>query len=415
MADVLTDTDGAAQSVEGAGAVSSGVETFQAAFGGDLAEFGASATGLALDGLSTVADPFGALVNAGLGWAIEHFGPLKELFDMVTGDADAIKRTVGRWNGVAGQLTSVEGQAREQLARDLSEWVGDARKAFDGSVQAVDASILATADRAAKMAEGVGGLGNLLSVVRALLRDVISEIAAWAIGALVGGAIGSVFTFGAAGAAAITALGVKIATKVAEWGPKFARLASAISRMARWFAKFADEMAQMRSLTRTGRRLPDTPGGSATSSATRSGADQADNAADAGRGWSDRINARSNQDQNVTRVDSSGEATRTTQRDGYYQANERAAWSRDGREHNLNQAYRDTFTPENGWTPADRHRAWLNADDAGPVRQGAQWLDGNPAAEWAAKGAVETGKSVAKDDYSQENIDEDERKSWLEK
>lgn len=407
MVEMATGFDGAAKSVEGSGVVSSGVETFQSAFGGDLGEFGANASGLALDGLSTVADPFGALASAGIGWAIEHFGPLKELFDMVTGDADAIKQTVEQWNRVAQELGDAAKQRHDQLVRDVAEWTGEARKAFDGNLEDVDAQILAKADSAAKMAEGVGGTGNLLSAIRALLRDVIAELVAWAIGLLVGGTIGSVFTFGAAGAAAIATLGIKIATKVAEWAPKLAKLASLIARISQWFAKFADELTQLR----VGRQAANI--GQTGTTASRS----ADDALSARGAWNRTVDDRLGERREVFAVDRQGEAASTQQRVGgdYYGAGDRRAWTSHGREANRQQAYQDTFNPADGKNPVQRHDEWLNAEDAGKVRQGAQWLDEHPGAEWAAKGAVEYGKAEAKDDFSQEKIDEEQQKSWWEK
>ncbi|MDS0149558.1 hypothetical protein, partial [Amycolatopsis sp. CM201R] len=45
---------------------------------GDWASVALGAVGTALDALSMAMDPFGAILAAGVGWLIEHVGPLKE-------------------------------------------------------------------------------------------------------------------------------------------------------------------------------------------------------------------------------------------------------------------------------------------------------------------------------------------------
>ncbi len=408
MNDLITNTEGLAKTTEGAGVVSSGVETFQAAFSGDLGEFGANAAGLALDGLSTVADPFGALVNAGLGWAIEHFGPLKEMFDMVSGDADAIKQTVEQWNKVADDLGTVAAEHHDQLVRDLQGWTGDARTAFDGSIEEVDQAILTAADSAAEMAEGVGGTGNLLAVIRALLRDAISELVAWAIGALVGGTVGSVFTFGAAGAAAVATLGVKVATKVAEWSPKLAKLANLIARISTWFARYADELTRLK----VGRMADDLGAGNVHMARVTGSQANASVTSAARRTVDDGLGV----EREVFAVGPRGETTPTSQRVGgdYYGADDRRAWTAHGRQANREQAAQDLVGSADGTTPAQRHRDWLEAEDAGGVRRGARWLDEHQGVEWGAKTAVESGKTAAKDEFSAEKVEEEQQKSWWE-
>ena len=52
-------------------------------------------------------DPFGAILAAGVGWLIEHVGPLKEALNALTGNADEIAAQSETWKNVATELGSV--------------------------------------------------------------------------------------------------------------------------------------------------------------------------------------------------------------------------------------------------------------------------------------------------------------------
>jgi hypothetical protein len=57
---------------ESAASLAQGIES------GDWASIAMGAVGTALDALTVAMDPFGAILAAGVGWLLEHVGPLKE-------------------------------------------------------------------------------------------------------------------------------------------------------------------------------------------------------------------------------------------------------------------------------------------------------------------------------------------------
>ncbi|MFE6615553.1 DUF6531 domain-containing protein [Amycolatopsis sp. NPDC057786] len=150
------------------------------------------AVGTALDVLTAVMDPFGAVFAAGVGWLMEHVGPLKEALDALTGNADEVKAQAETWTNVAKELESVSAELTDLVKKDLQEWKGDAADAY--RVRADDTSaLLASAQKGSEgAASGVKTAGEIVAAVRSLVRDTIADL----IGHLISWALQVVFTLG---------------------------------------------------------------------------------------------------------------------------------------------------------------------------------------------------------------------------
>ncbi|MGY6651541.1 RHS repeat-associated core domain-containing protein [Amycolatopsis sp. TRM77291] len=159
---------------------------------GDWASVAMGAVGTALDALSMAMDPFGSILAAGVGWLIEHVGPLKEALNALTGDADAIAAQAQTWSNIAKELGDVSVELTDLVKKDLQEWKGEAADAY--RERAEDVSVLLTA--AQKGSEGAGSgvktAGEVVAAVRTLVRDIIAEL----IGHLISWALQVVFTLG---------------------------------------------------------------------------------------------------------------------------------------------------------------------------------------------------------------------------
>jgi hypothetical protein len=132
----------------------------------------------ALDATATVLDPFSALSANGLGWAMEHFEPLREVLDKLAGIPDVVISHAETWNNMAGALQVMADDLRASLASDLPDWSGTAAESYlalmtnnvDGlGGLGVLASTMSAATRAA---------GNLVSFTRDIVRDLIADLVA---------------------------------------------------------------------------------------------------------------------------------------------------------------------------------------------------------------------------------------------
>jgi uncharacterized protein YukE len=132
----------------------------------------------ALDAAATVLDPFSALLANGLGWAMEHFEPLRAVLDKLAGIPDIIVAHAETWNNMAGALQTMADDLYAGLASDLPDWSGSAAEGYQSlMVNNVDGlgglSVLASTLSSATQAAG-----NLVSFTRDIVRDLIADLVA---------------------------------------------------------------------------------------------------------------------------------------------------------------------------------------------------------------------------------------------
>ncbi|MET0135043.1 MAG: DUF6531 domain-containing protein, partial [Kibdelosporangium sp.] len=148
--------------------------------------------GTALDALSMAMDPFGAILAAGVGWLMEHVGPLKEALDGLTGNADEIAAQAATWKNVATELGSIGQDLSAMAAADTASWTGVSGDAYRQRV-ADTAALIGTAQQGCDGASsGVKTAGEVVAAVRALVRDIIAEL----VGHMISWALQVLFTLG---------------------------------------------------------------------------------------------------------------------------------------------------------------------------------------------------------------------------
>jgi hypothetical protein len=180
--------------VEGAGLVSS-VGDLGDVDNGFHAAFTVAA--IALDALGFVADPFGSLVSAGVGWAFEHLAVLSEPLDRLTGNPWEIKAEAQSWHVVAIGLAEAAAAQRDLAGPRSAGWTGEAANAhrLAAGTRAEQMAVMAvrTDEFAIELIRAGARVGALRSIVRDMVADLVGEVVAWA----VGGALAAALTGGA--------------------------------------------------------------------------------------------------------------------------------------------------------------------------------------------------------------------------
>ncbi|MBP2324708.1 RHS repeat-associated protein [Kibdelosporangium banguiense] len=167
-------------------------DTSKAIESGDWASGVLGAAGTALDALGMALDPFGAIFAAGVGWLIEHVGPLSDALDELTGDPDQIKAHAETWKNIAGELGSISADLADQVKNDTAAWTGESADAYRAR-GADTANLIAAAKSAAEGASsGIATAGEVVAAVRTLVRDIIAEL----VGHLISWALQVLFTLG---------------------------------------------------------------------------------------------------------------------------------------------------------------------------------------------------------------------------
>ncbi|MFP5019265.1 hypothetical protein [Pseudonocardia phyllosphaerae] len=219
---------------EGAGVVSSLYDYVTAQ--GEQDERGVTAAGDAacIDALGFVVDPFGSLLEAGLGWAIEHIWFLREPLDALCGDPGRIEDRAEAWHTVAAALRTQAGALDDAVPRAAQGWSGaaaDAWLAAAGAQRAALGSVAGTADRVAGL---VLDSAVRVATERAVVRDIVAGLAADAVLAL----IAAVATGGAGFAVALPGVVADAVATAVNLARRVEHLADAL-RIA---AKEADEL-----------------------------------------------------------------------------------------------------------------------------------------------------------------------------
>lgn len=145
-------------------------------------------TGLALEAVGTVMDPFSALLANGLGWAMEYFEPLREILDWLTGKPDVVMSHAATWGNMAEELVAMAEALKGSVDGDLDEWVGQASDSYYNvmghNVEALG-GLGAIAAAIGSATEGAGALVQLTrDLVRDLIADLVAHVVVWAIEAI---------------------------------------------------------------------------------------------------------------------------------------------------------------------------------------------------------------------------------------
>lgn len=162
----------------GAGLVDNFEGLYQSVHSGSWVDGLLAGGSFAVDVAASALDPFSALLSNGLGWAMEHFAPLRDMLDKLTGSPDRVQGHAATWNNMAGKLDAMAQDLQANLGADLPDWIGNASESYRAMMannvdalggSAVLASIMSSATQAA---------GNLVAFTRGIVRDLIADLVA---------------------------------------------------------------------------------------------------------------------------------------------------------------------------------------------------------------------------------------------
>ena len=189
---LVAEVKSSTQSYSGVSLLESAHDLKSAIESGDWASVAMGTVGTALDALSMAVDPFGAILAAGVGWLMEHVGPLKAALDALAGNPDEISAQSETWKNVAAELGSIGGDLGTMSVNDTVTWTGVAGDAY--RQRAADTvALLTSAQKGCEGASnGVKTAGEVVAAVRSLVRDIIAEL----VGHMISWALQVLFTLG---------------------------------------------------------------------------------------------------------------------------------------------------------------------------------------------------------------------------
>lgn len=161
--------------LEGAGAIQDVFGGAEKLLNGDWTEGLLSLAGAVPDIVEVIKNPLETLMSWGFGWIIEHVDFLKEPLDWVSGDQDALDLEVQKWLEVGKYVKTTAETLTDEVQKNCMEWSGAAADAYRAYVQ----KQLNGYREIVRLAELAGNIINIcktvLSVVRTIIRDLITD------------------------------------------------------------------------------------------------------------------------------------------------------------------------------------------------------------------------------------------------
>lgn len=133
---------------------------------------------------ATVIDPFGALLSNGFGWMMEHFEPLRQILDQLTGMPDVVAAHAATWENMANELFAISEDLSADLSRDLPDWQGAESDAYHTLMGHNVEGIAGLGGLCAAMATATQAAGNLVLFTREVVRELIADLVAQAVSVL---------------------------------------------------------------------------------------------------------------------------------------------------------------------------------------------------------------------------------------
>lgn len=201
----------------------------------------------ALDVMSFVANPFKHLIQAGVGWAFEHFAFLREPLDWVAGNPQAIEGLALTWNNIAVEMHAAADEWAAELAA-LQDWDGADAAGYREAAAGFETVLRASAESAVATAKGVNIAGVAVGLLRTLFLEIIANFVAEAVMWLLSALATAGFTFGATAAAALARV---VSKAVLVFSRMVSKLGQLMSKFGRWIASFRRFGTQSTGLRKT--------------------------------------------------------------------------------------------------------------------------------------------------------------------
>lgn len=235
----------------------------------DPVALGIDAVGLGLDVAGLVADPFGTVLSSVIGWIIENVGWVREPFDALAGNPDEIGAVATTWENIEVALASLAGEHKDSLGQIAGWSEGPGTEAYREHADMVAKLIAGMSLAAGSVSNKIKLAGMAVATTRALLRDLLADLAStlllWGIPA----AAAAVPTLGASIATFIT----RAVTKAIEVGTKIAKALSklfkALDKLGAFAKRGGEALAKMGddagALAKASSKVMDTAGTAASS------------------------------------------------------------------------------------------------------------------------------------------------------
>jgi hypothetical protein len=142
---------------------------------GDWLAAGIGVTNVAMDVISLGGDPLGSISSAGFGWLLQHVSFLREPFDALLGDANAIINSAQSWSKSCLELAGTADRYRRETAQQTRNWRGAAADSYRRASETQARNLESLSKVAKGVGEALAGAGKALAEIRKAVIDTINQ------------------------------------------------------------------------------------------------------------------------------------------------------------------------------------------------------------------------------------------------
>ncbi len=239
----MTNPAEVAAGLDGAGAASSWADLAAALDEGrpDGPQIAFAAAAAGLDSLGAIADPFDALLTAGLGWLVEHVAVLREPLDALAGDPGQILAQATAWHEVSRMLRQAADEYKVALS-STTGWHGAAADGYRAAAADVARALDDVAGQADQLARLVLGTGAAVGTIRAVIRDLVAEFLAELVTRVLVALAVAPATMGGSTAAAVGAVAWEVHALARDIAARLSRLLDDLAAASRTAAELVAGM-----------------------------------------------------------------------------------------------------------------------------------------------------------------------------
>lgn len=193
----------------------------------------------------TVKDPFEALITHGLDWLMSVFTPLKDLMNLVTGDAEGLKSRSEEWAKVAEGLRSLGPQVTDSYSSLGGSWRGDASQACSADLTKFSQATLDMAGQVDDVVHLLTVSGELMDAAQEIIKSIIAQCIEYAIITMAAATAAAVVSLGASEAAGAAAVETEVAVNTARGAQECEKASSILTRIANVLKKLGGEFEKL--------------------------------------------------------------------------------------------------------------------------------------------------------------------------
>jgi hypothetical protein len=147
----------------------------QAITSGSWVAGGLSAVGTGMDVVALATNPVATVVSYGLNYLIETVKPLHDALNWFAGDSGQISGYATTWQNVSQTVGQGSQTFQTSLTNDTANWTGSAATGYRGVATDTINTIKAASSAAGTLATVTRMIGSLVSAVRNLIRDLVTQ------------------------------------------------------------------------------------------------------------------------------------------------------------------------------------------------------------------------------------------------